>query len=171
MENEKKIYSEVLGVLLTLGNDYCEKVPSKVFTFLEDNCDHENIPEYDKNTRIEDLNISEEARMFLVMLKIKYWCKDEKEREEVRNLLKDNEILYNKEIREKYDPDNIFKKDINENSNENNSDTNKDNSNSNLNSNSNSNINTNNTNDKLIKEEKESWFKRFINKIKHLFKK
>ena len=159
MDDEKRIYSEVLGVLLALGNDYCEKVPSSVFTFLEDNCDHNYLPEYDKNTRIEDLKITDEARMFLVMLKIKYWCKDEKEREELRQILKDNESKYNKEIREKYNPDKIFEKDSKE-ENINDQDKDKDSVDYEVDS-----------NDKLITEEKKGWFSKFLNKLKSFFKK
>ena len=156
MDDEKRIYSEVLGVLLALGDDYCEKVPANVFDFLRDNCDHSYIPEYDKNTRIEDLDISDEARMFLVMLKIKYWCKDEKEREEVRRILKDNEAKYNKEIREKYNPDKIFENSSKERDSNNKTETE---------------TNKKDSNDKLITEEKKGWFSKFLNKLKSFFKK
>lgn len=141
--NDSRIYSEVLGVLLALGDDYYGRIPSNVTDFLKENCDHEYLPDYDRDTRIEDLDISDEARMFLIFLKMKYWCKDEAEKNELKKVLKDNETKFNSEMREKYNPDNIFKEEKE----------------------------TNNTNDKLIKEEKQNWFKKFLSKIKNLFKK
>ena len=150
IDKEDRIYSEVLGVLMSLGNEYFRVIPSTIIVFLEENCDHTYLPEYDRNTRIEDLDISDEARMFLIMLKIKYWCKDEKERDEVRKLLKENEAKFTQEMREKYDPNKLFKEeDLKEEEIEE-KDT---------------------TEDKLIKEEKKNWFSRFIDKLRRLFKK
>lgn len=152
MLEDEKVYSEVLGVLLALGDSYYSKVPENILTFLKDNCDHGYLPEYDKNKRIEDLDISEEARMFLTMLKIKYWCKDEDEKNEVRKLLKLNQDKYNTELRKKYNPDKLFEKQERK-------------------------VESSNTEqpkestDIITKEEKQSWFKRFLNRIKSFFKK
>ena len=152
MLEDEKVYSEVLGVLLTLGDSYYSKVPENILTFLKDNCDHGYLPEYDRNKRIEDLDISEEARMFLTMLKIKYWCKDEEEKNEVRKLLKLNQDKYNTELRKKYNPDNIFENRENEAESTNVEQPKK-------------------STDIITKEEKQNWFKRFLIKIKSFFKK
>ena len=152
MLEDEKVYSEVLGVLLALGDSYYSKVPENILTFLKDNCDHGYLPEYDKNKRIEDLDISEEARMFLTMLKIKYWCKDEDEKNEVRKLLKLNQDKYNTELRKKYNPDKLFEKQERKVESSNTEQPKK-------------------STDIITKEEKQSWFKRFLNRIKSFFKK
>lgn len=152
MLEDEKVYSEVLGVLLALGDSYYSKVPENILTFLKDNCDHGYLPEYDRDKRIEELDISEEARMFLTMLKIKYWCKDEEEKNEVRKLLKLNQDKYNTELRKKYNPDNIFENRENEAESTNVEQPKK-------------------STDIITKEEKQNWFKRFLIKIKSFFKK
>ena len=43
------------------------------------------------------------------MLKLKYWCKTEEEKEVLLNILNENEKKQQKEISEKYNPDNLFK--------------------------------------------------------------
>lgn len=108
--NNEKVNSEVLCVLMALGDTYVNKIPSQVMQYLIKNSKKDYIPEIDKNKRIEEQNISKEARVFLTMLKLKYWCKTEEEKEILLNILNENEKKQQKEISEKYNPDNLFKK-------------------------------------------------------------
>ncbi len=108
--NNEKVNSEVLCVLMALGDTYVNKIPSQVMQYLIKNSKKDYIPEIDKNKRIEEQNISKEARIFLTMLKLKYWCKTEEEKEVLLNILNENEKKQQKEISEKYNPDNLFKK-------------------------------------------------------------
>ena len=109
MEESKEIYSEVLGVLLALGNKYVKKLPSTMMPYLMKNCNFDSIPVIDKNKRIEEQNISEDARIFLTMLKLKYWCDSEEEKNELIKLLKENERQYQEDLAKKYNIDNLFK--------------------------------------------------------------
>ena len=43
------------------------------------------------------------------MLKLNYWCTNEKEKEGLLNLLNENEKKYQEELRKKYNPNNLFK--------------------------------------------------------------
>lgn len=89
--NKDKVNAEIIGVLMTLGNNYTDQIPSHIMKYLIDNCDRSNIPNIDINKRIEEQNISKEARTFLTMLKLKYWCKSQVEKENLIKLLKENE--------------------------------------------------------------------------------
>lgn len=109
MEDAKLIYSEVLGVLLALGNTYMEKTPSHIVNFLRKNCDYSRIPDIDSSTRLENQNISEDSKTFIMLLKYTYWCESDAERTEMYKLMKNNEIKKQKELEEKYNIDNIFK--------------------------------------------------------------
>ena len=108
--NNEKVNSEILCVLMALGDTYVNKIPSQVMQYLIKNSNKDYIPEIDKNKRIEEQNISKEARVFLTMLKLKYWSKTEEEKEILLNILNENEKKQQKEISEKYNPDNLFKK-------------------------------------------------------------
>lgn len=112
MENQK-VNAEILGVLMALGNKYVSKLPESVMEYLTQNCDMNSIPLIDKNKRIEEQNISKDARIFLTMLKLKYWCKSEEEKDILLTLLNENEKKQQKDIQEKYNPNNLFKKNNN----------------------------------------------------------
>lgn len=111
IKDNKKINTEVLAVLMTLGDKYINKIPSSVMRYLTNNSDMANMPNIDANKRIEEQNISKDARAFLTMLKLKYWCRSEEEKKELLELLEKNEKKQ-KEVMEKYNPDNLFKKNI-----------------------------------------------------------
>lgn len=95
MENSK-VNAEILGVLLALGDKYINKLPSSVMEYLTTNSNMAEIPYIDQNKRIEEQNISKDARVFLTMLKLKYWCKSEEEKEILLNLLNENDKKHNK---------------------------------------------------------------------------
>lgn len=146
MEETKIMYTEVLGVLLALGNKYVEKLPPKVMQFLMENCDFTNIPKFDQNVRLDEQQISEEARSFLIMLKLKYWCNSEEEKQEIYKILKDNDRKYEEELSKKYNTDELFKnKEIKE---ENESES-----------------------VDLVNTQKTSWYNKVISFLKKLFKK
>ena len=106
MEETRNTYTEVLGVLLALGNKYVEKIPSKIMDFLMENCDFNNIPKIDRNIEIQNQNISEDSKIFLIMLKLKYWCNSEDEKLEIYRILKENENT--EKFEEKYNLNNVL---------------------------------------------------------------
>ena len=106
--NSNKVNAEVLSVLLALGDKYINKLPSTVMQYLIQNSDKNLMPRIDANKRIEEQNISKDARAFLTMLKLKYWCKSEEEKNELLNLLDMNEKKQQEEMNIKYNPNNLF---------------------------------------------------------------
>lgn len=110
MNENTKVNAEVLAVLMALGDKYINKVPVQVMQYLTDNSDMSQIPYIDPNKRIEEQNISKDARAFLTMLKLKYWCKSEEEKENLLKLLDMNEKKQQEEINRKYNPNNLFNK-------------------------------------------------------------
>lgn len=152
MEETRNTYTEVLGVLLALGNKYVEKIPSKIMDFLMQNCDFNNIPKIDRNIEIQNQNISEGAKIFLIMLKLKYWCNSEDEKLEIYRILKENENDNNNEFVEQYKLNDIFVKDFEKLQN-----TTK--------------VEIKNDNANLIKKEKIKWYNKIFSFFKKLFKK
>ena len=72
--------------------------------------DYNKIPIIDRNKRIEEQNISKEARIFLTMIKLNYWCNSKEEEDELIRQLKENEREYQEVLKQKYNTDNLFKK-------------------------------------------------------------
>ena len=138
----KEIYSEVYQVLNLLGNEYIDKLPKSLFNMLEEKRNINYEPKYTEDLPLNKQNIKKETLSIIALLHLNYWCENVKERNELNQMFKDNEDRYQDELRKKYDPDNIFKKHIQENIIK---------------------------NEVSIVEYKESIFKRIINKIKSLF--
>ena len=110
----KEIYSEVYQVLNLLGNDYLNKLPDSLINMLREKRDVNYNPQYTADISLNEQNIKKETIFIIVLLYLNYWCKDEKEVLEVKKILKENEDKYQVELREKYNPDNIFKNNIKE---------------------------------------------------------
>ena len=87
----KKVNSEVLGILNTLGDDYISKIPENVLDYLKQNCNQDNIPSYDSKKTIMDQNISNEALTFLTVLKLTYMCESEEEKQKLIDIIKNND--------------------------------------------------------------------------------
>lgn len=91
----KKVATETLEILSFLGEEYVNKLPKDLIDFIIDNADHENTLSIDPNIRIEENpNVSKDTRVFLTMLKLKYWTNSE-EKKDILNILKENEKKHN----------------------------------------------------------------------------
>ncbi len=108
-ENTKKIYSEVYQVLNLLGNEYIDKLPTSLINMLKEKRQIDYTPQYTEDIPLNKQNINKEAMSIIVLLYLNYWCEDENEMLEVKKILKNNEDKYQLELRERYNPDNIFK--------------------------------------------------------------
>lgn len=138
----KEIYSEVYQVLNLLGNEYINKLPKSLFNMLEEKRNINYEPKYTEDLPLNKQNIKKETISIIALLHLNYWCENASEKSELNQMFKNNEDRYQDELRKKYDPDNIFKKHVQENIIK---------------------------NEVSLVEYKESIFKRLINKIKSLF--
>ena len=138
----KEIYSEVYQVLNLLGNEYIDKLPNRLFNLLKEKRNVNYNPQYTEDIPLNKQNIKKESIAIIALIHLNYWCEDEKEKYELKQILKNNENKYQQELRNKYNPEDIFKKNNPENIVE---------------------------NQTSIIEYKEQLYKKFINKIKSLF--
>ena len=106
----KKAYSEVYEILQLLGSEFIDKVPNKFIEFIAKEKDNEYYQNIKKDIPLEEQNLLEDTINILAMLKLDYWCENEEEKEELESILTENERLYQEDLREKYNPDNIFKR-------------------------------------------------------------
>lgn len=104
----KEIYSEVYQVLNLLGNGYIDKLPTSLINMLKEKREINYNPQYTDDIPLNEQNIKKETISIIVLLYLNYWCKDDNEISEVKNILKENENKYQVELREKHNPDNIF---------------------------------------------------------------
>ena len=135
---------EVLDILNHMNIKDVSKVSKKFITFLNENASKEYISNLDYSKRLNDMDLKEETRGLLAIMYEKYWCPED-EKKDLQKKFYENEQKLQEELREKYNLDNIFNK-----------------KQENI-------IETENIQTQLI-EYKESFFIKFINKVKSFFK-
>ncbi len=99
--------SEVLEILSYSEPEYTAKIPKKLMSFFMENKSKTYKPQIDPSKKIEEMNLLTETKGLLSVLYLNYWASPE-EKEEFKKILKDNQKKYDEELREKYNPDNIF---------------------------------------------------------------
>lgn len=105
MEITKEAYSEVYAILNLMSWNSINKIPERIWENIENKRDKEKVIEINN---IEEYQASEQANKLLAVLYKNYFATDE-EKEVIQAKEK---ILYQKEqeeLREKYNPDNLFK--------------------------------------------------------------
>lgn len=139
-------YAEVDKILSYMETKFVEKVPKK----LRDTFKNEKLKDYepkiDKNLPLEQQKLQRKTLAILALLNINYWCESEEEKQELLKIYAQNDRIREKQLRERYNPDNIFsnKKGIQEE--------------------------TENVT-RLVKYKKENFIKKLLNKIRKLFRK
>ncbi len=101
--------AEVLDILEHTHKEDINKIPLSFMNFLKDNASKEYKPNLDHSKRIKDMQLKEKTIGILSVINSKFWCTED-EKIEFDKKLKENEEKYQKELRKKYNPDNIFNK-------------------------------------------------------------
>ena len=100
--------TETLDILNHMDKSYIDKIPKKFKDFLEKNKSDSYIPNLDHSKKIKEMNLKEKTKDILATIYMNYWC-DAEQKENYIKTLKQNEEKYQEELKEKYNPDNIFK--------------------------------------------------------------
>ena len=102
-------YAEVLEIISLMEDDYVNRIPKKLLDIFETNKSLDYTKHLDPNISLEEQTISDKASALLGMLMINYWCDSEEQKQTLINAYKENERKYQEDLKEKYNPDNIFK--------------------------------------------------------------
>jgi len=105
----KQTYSEIDEFLELLDEKTRNEVPTKLRELFKKEKDNNYHKEINPNISIKEQNLKKETLALIALLNLQYWCKDEKEKERLKKVYANNENKYQEELREKYNPDNIFK--------------------------------------------------------------
>ena len=138
-----KAVSEVIEILKHTDKKIVEKIPQKIIDFLFENEDKDYRPNIDFNDENWEKNIEEDTQAILALLYRDYIVSEEEKQKLIKEE-KEESQKQEKELREKYNPDNIFKK-----------------------KNVDKNMQIDNV--QLIEIQETSWFKRTLNKILDFF--
>ena len=136
-----KAYTEVLEIIKYFPKEEYAKIPVEKIEFYKNNMDKNYNFKVNPEIDLSEQSISPETNAIMINLFTDYYATEE-QKVKIKNLLDSNQQKEEQEKRERYKPDNIFKKRNQENI---------------------------IRNEVALVEYKESIFKRFINKIKSFF--
>ena len=102
--------TEVVYILDYFSEEFKANIPTNFLKFLNEQAIPEYNPNFDFSHGLDRLELRNKTKTLLAMIYRNYIC-SEKEKIEYEKILKQNENTYQVELREKYNPDNIFKKD------------------------------------------------------------
>lgn len=108
MSNLKKAFSEVDMILDLIDSEMKNKVSANFIKFIKEEKDNNYKTNINPELPLEEQNILPETIDILALLKLNYWCNEE-EKKELLKVLNKNEQQFQKEAKEKYEIDKLFK--------------------------------------------------------------
>ena len=103
---DNRVYSEVYSVLNLLDENDLRRIPEDILFFIKANMS-EDVDYMDKNQSLDEIKITRDAEDMLMLLTYHYLC-DDTEKVEVNKIMEENEKKHQEELKEKYNPDNVF---------------------------------------------------------------
>ena len=104
---DAKVFSEVYVILNQLEEESLKKIPEKIFNQIRENAKID-VDYIDKNVPLEEVNLMDETKEFLAIISYYYFC-DEEEKQKWDEILNENERKYQETLKQKYNPEEIFK--------------------------------------------------------------
>ena len=109
-ENEvKKALVEVEAILEYLSQEEYTKIPDSIKSYIEENKDKQYIWLYNEEKELQEQSLNEYTLAILAYINTEYLLNDE-QKELMNSLYEKNDKKIENELREKYNPDEIFKK-------------------------------------------------------------
>ena len=107
-EETIQAYTEIGCLLKYFPDSFIEKLPNKLLEIISMRADRKYLIDVDTDKSINEQNISNKTKKILAVLTYNYWSSETGKRDIIEHL-NENEKEYQEKLREKYNPDNIFK--------------------------------------------------------------
>lgn len=144
--------AEINEILKYLPKEEVEKIPSKLREFFKEVSSKDYVTNINPNMPLDKQQIKEKTKDIIALIYRNYWCSGE-ERKEIDQKLIENDRKFEEELREKYNPDNIFKNNVTTTKKEE------------------PEVKEEKIEQSLVPQETEKWYQRFLNMIKRWFEK
>ena len=99
---------QISEILKYVDDSLKNKIPEKFINYIESNKSKNYNWEIDTTLPLEQQELLQPTKEILTIIYRNYICNDN-EKKELDKILNENEIKYQNELREKYNPDDIFK--------------------------------------------------------------
>ena len=110
------VYTEVYEIINHVEKKERNKIPKNVIDFIKENKNDSYNFRIDENRTFENQTLKRETLVFMALISLNYWCENDEEKEQLIKEFSENDKKREQELREKYNPDNLFKKKNIENS-------------------------------------------------------
>ena len=144
--------AEINEIFKYLPKEEVEKIPSKLREFFKEVSSKDYVTNINPNIPLDKQQIKEKTKDIIALIYRNYWCSEE-ERKELDQKLIENDRKFEEELREKYNPDNIFKNNVTTTKKEE------------------SEVKEAKIEQSLVPQETEKWYQRFLDMVKRWFKK
>lgn len=144
--------AEINEIFKYLPKEEVEKIPSKLREFFKEVSSKDYVTNINPNMPLDKQQIKEKTKDIIALIYRNYWCSEE-ERKELDQKLIENDKKFEEELREKYNPDNIFKNNVTTTKKEE------------------SEVKEAKIEQSLVPQETEKWYQRFLDMVKRWFKK
>lgn len=108
MNIDKKVFSEVYDIIFHMEKELYNKIPKQFIHFIKENKDDNYIVNIDYSKSINEQELLQQTRVMLSLIYRDYLCDEEERKELLENDKKELKRIED-EIRETYNPDDIFK--------------------------------------------------------------
>ena len=102
-------YKEIIEILKFIPSNYYDKIPKEKINLFESKANKEYEFTFNPNKTLEEQNVSKRAKAIIGLLYRDYWANKE-QKEKIISFQNIQRQALEEEKREKYNPDNIFKK-------------------------------------------------------------
>lgn len=99
---------EVETILGTLDNTYKNKIPKEIWEYIKQHKDNDYIFYYDKEKSLMNQTLDIDTVAILTYINMEYLL-NKKQKQDIKQLLRKDEVILEKKKREMYNPDNLFK--------------------------------------------------------------
>ena len=101
-QRTKEVFSEVEAIIHALGEEYQKKLPEKLWQTIQQSKLESYTPHYQIETLATEKDIKRESIAMIALFHLNYWCESEEEKEQLKQLLEENERKQKQELKETY---------------------------------------------------------------------
>lgn len=105
----RQAYAEICAVLDYMPNEYVTKIPERITKLFQTEKLENYEPNINKSNPLDKNYLSKKTMVLIAMLNYQYWCPNKKVKDELYKQYLSNNDKFEKEIREKYSTENLFK--------------------------------------------------------------
>lgn len=104
------VYTEAYEIINHMEQKEINKIPKNVIDFIRENKNDNYEFKIDEDKNLEEQNLKRDTLVLMALISLNYWCENDEEKEELLRKYSENDKKRERELREKFNPDNLFMK-------------------------------------------------------------